>query len=399
MGEYYPVFDNGEVKAFINAGGDVISMLDSHGEKFFLWISRSEGVNISTLLRGRYLVVDDRKLWIARLLDPAPTLYGYVAYNLDAYVDFLASKVREKLRYKKVLLSFSGGKDSIASLVVLLKLQEHIPFDLFVVYSYVPYLESLRNDRFIDYIERKLNIDIERVEAPRDIMKRVLFDSGLPFRGYRWCTYLKIKPIRKLKREKRIDFEVSNERLFEASKRFKSLLSYARQGIFISGGQFKPMYPLTILDVIKLNREINLVHPDYLNGCSRISCALCPYRMIYEIKEGYKDVEDPGVIEKALQIGYEKFYKARIDWDTYLEHELWRFHPEQAELLSRIIKKLKKREYEEKISEETIRELISNPWMVDLPSHPIISLDTIFVKAREWSRKPIYSVINPPWKK
>ena len=403
MGEYYPVIDtNGRVKEFINSGADVISILRDEGEFFFFWNGLHEGIDVTGLIGSekKLSVPYEGGIYIYALLDPSPTLYGYVAYDIDEYVSFLREKVSKKLNGKKVLLSFSGGKDSIASLAVLLKLQEYVSFKLFIVYSYVSYLEAVRNDRFIDEVEKKLSLDIVRVETPRETMRRILLDTGLPFRGYRWCTYLKIKPIRAFRRRNGIDFEISNERLFETSKRFKSLVTYARQKIFISGGRFKPIYPLALLDVVKICRDRNLVHPDYLEGFSRVSCALCPYRMLYEVKDGIKDVEDPGLIEKALKIGYEKFYQGKVSWEDYMEYELWRFHPDRAKLFIALreflSEQIKIREFK-RISEESVREKFRSIWIRNLPQNPRISLRNLYDMVREWSKIATYSVINPPW--
>ena len=84
--------------------------------------------------------------WVEKVL----IAHGYVAPGLEDYAYELAKRVWEKLLGKKVLLSFSGGGDSTACLLLLLKLSEMVGFEVRVCYVHIPYLESDDNPRFVE---------------------------------------------------------------------------------------------------------------------------------------------------------------------------------------------------------------------------------------------------------
>jgi len=400
MGEYVPVIEkDGTVRSFINCGADFISVTDKDGAKIYFCLFPETCYDITKFVSKGVISLSDIEILLYKMLDTVPTLFGYTAYDLDHYVGYLARRVADQLNNRKVLLSYSGGKDSTVSLIVLLKLMEHISFDLHVSYVYVPYLESERNLRFIDHVAKKLNIDIEYLEADRNVMKKALLDFGLPYRGFRWCTYQKIKPIRRKKKELQIDYEVVSDRISETFKRFKTLIQYAMQERFTMGKQFRPTYIFTILDVVKIVRENDLLHPEYIDGSLRVSCALCPYRAAPEINMRYEEVEDSGFIETVLKEEFNKWYRDMSSFEEFLNLALWRYHPEQAKkILS--LRRITIRESRNLGKEDytKFQNMFKSIWIHELPQKPIFEISDAIKIWKNVAEDPKPIILNPPWK-
>ena len=378
MGEYTPVVDKkGEIRGFVNLGADFVYYSDGTSEKIFFW-DFDEGVLINNLIEDSKIILPDADIIVIdKLLDKTKNIIAYTFSVLDDIVKILAKNLREKLEGKKVLHSFSGGKDSIASLYLLLKLQGEISFKLDAVYVHVPYLESLDTHKFLDNVEKRLGIEIKRLEADRKIMLYSFKKYGMPFRGFRWCTYLKVKAIRKVKKGGGYDYEVKGDRSGESYKRFKTLLEYAKQRMFISGKQFKPIFFMTLLDVVRINRELDLVHPHYLKGCPRIACEFCPYKNLFEFFVTDKNVEDIGFIEKIIEETYKRGYK--MPFDDYVKRHMWRFHPNLAKSFYSLSKILENKNVE-KIPLQKLVNDFSSIWINPLPKLRIVRLNDILKK-------------------
>jgi len=347
MGEYVPFFENEQVIGFINSGGDFTRIIHENESKTILWYNDEIGFKITDMVNGFNVEIDGDIIYLWNFLDLTPGVFGYIIDSVEEYVKEISKLVEKELNGRKTLLSYSGGKDSTAGLIVALKLQEFINFDLKVVYSHVPFLESPENIKFIEYVAKKLNIDIEILEADRETILEKLKKFGLPYRGFRWCTYQKVKPIRKIKKKLNIDCEIVSERAWESYKRMLALSQYAKQRKFIIGGQFKIVYPLTILDVVKISKEEGIIHNDYLKGYTRVSCDLCPYRNIFELKESINKVEDPGLIDSIIKFEHEQWYKKISSLEEFNKFALWRFNEPMARLAIKIRKKVIKEEREE----------------------------------------------------
>ncbi len=392
MGEYIPVVDEkGKIREFVNLGADFVYYSDGASEKIFFW-DLDKGVLINDLIKDSKIILPDADIIVIdKLLDKTKNIIAYTFSTLDDIVKIIAKNLREKLKGKKVLHSFSGGKDSIASLYLLLKLQSEISFKLDAVYVHVPYLESLDTHRFLDDVEKRLGIEIKRLEADRKIMLYSFKKYGMPFRGFRWCTYLKVKAIRKVKKEGRYDYEVKGDRSGESYKRFKTLLEYAKQRMFISGKQFKPIFFMTLLDVVRINRELDLVHPHYLKGCPRIACEFCPYKNLFEFSVTDKNVEDIGFIENMIKETYKRGYD--IPFEDYINRHMWRFHPNLAKSFYSLSKILRD-ENLETISIQKVVNDFSSIWINPLPKLKVINFDKIFEELMNLSKIEKFGVFE-----
>ncbi len=320
--ERYPYIRDGEIKAWILSSSE-FSIID---RSIYFWTTSREVIDVSQMIKWPYLEVNNERFNLITHIEDIEWPYISLAWNLDEYVDYLRKVIKCD---RPVLLNFSGGKDSVAAMIVLLELGCEVK----PVYSYVNYLESIKTQRFLDLVERKLGIEIIRVEAGKEIMRSML-EKGMPYRGNRWCTYLKVKPIRKL--QKRCDcLRGSGERLTEAFKRFK--VGYKKKRIPIQDGiKIRPVYPLTLIDVVKIVRDVELVHPDYYEGLPRVACVFCPYKTLFEFSEkDFNDVEDPGVIESAIKASYKRF-KYKMDFEEFWKTHSWRFPPSVANFFHRL---------------------------------------------------------------
>ncbi len=387
IGEWIPTFLL-DSKCFISLGMDSIAIFNNRGIKVYFMIEHIAKF-LSDFRANEHSGFLFNKIRYSTLIDAAPSIFGRIISDVDHYIYTLAEIVGSKLKDKRLVLWYSGGKDSTSALYIILRLQELINFKLFVGYIHVPFLDGEENSKFIDFVERKFSIDIIRASIGKNYMYRLLMERGLPYRGYRWCTYnAKIKVMRKIKRNLNCDFEISAERIFESFKRFRSLREYAKQFMFISGNQFKPIFPLTILDIVNICKKIDLVHPHYLQGCSRISCSLCPYRTIIELNKTLKDTHDPGLVEELIRITHKK-YHSTIGYDIYKRYALWRFSPKISSIILELKQHLSRRE-DRGICETDLLKSIAWIWHHNIEA-PRITLTDIFSLVPNM-KNPIYIV-------
>jgi len=328
MTELYPLVKEGRLHGVIGSGGDATIICSWHRCRYYLWTSKEVALDVTELLdrRGALVLEGDGGRGFAPIgswvLAP-PYVHARVVTDLDEYADWLARLVGREIRGRRVLLGFSGGKDSLAALLVLLKLLERVSFRLHVMFIHIPFLESPRNVRFVEEVARRLSIDVDIVEAPRREMKALLKWKGMPRRGYRFCTMYKAKPMRKVLKEDPRAIEVVGDRLTESPKRFERLARAASSRLVLAGRKFRPTYMLSLLDIVSVVRDSGLIHPAYLEGSPRVACDLCPYRVLYEFAE-LPEPEDSELVERVLEKTWRKWYNW-ISYEGFREQHLWRF--------------------------------------------------------------------------
>jgi len=397
MTELYPLIEGGELIGVIGSGGDATIVCRRGGEcRYYLWLSTREAVDVTSLLDKRHaLVIGGEKgrgfapigSWV---LAP-PYIHARSVTSLDEYAEWLARLVGREIRGKRVLLGFSGGKDSLAALLVLLRLQEYVGFRLHVMYIHIPFLEAPRNIEFVERVSRRLGVSIDFVEAPRRDMKALLKWKGMPRRGYRYCTMYKAKPMRQVLKEDPRAIEVIGDRLTESPKRFERLSKAAAARAVLSGRKFRPTYMLSLLDIVSMVRGSGLIHPAYLEGAPRVACDLCPYRVLYELHQ-LPDLEDPELIEKVLRKTWQKWYNW-TSYEEFREQHLWRF---PAKLAKPILyaKKLVRSMELERISREQVVEYMRRVWEDPLPRAPRISEPWVLAEAalRAWRRRELLAI-------
>ncbi len=372
--ELYPVIRDGVVVGYVSSSADFTAIFDRSGSivKRILWFSRDYGAVIDKIMVGSSIVVPSSSYRIDfdQWFEYLPPLGFYTFSDLDKYIEFLEHVIGGLLRNRTVMISFSGGKDSYVSLLILSLLRKRVEFRLVAVYSHMPYLENNENSKMAEKICRDLDVEFIYVEPDKHVVKRYLENEGLPYRGIRWCTYLKTRPIRVLRKRLSVDYMVSGDRIGEALKRFTRLLPSALKREFVKGKELRPAYTLTILDVVRICRETGYIHPDYLVGLPRVSCSYCPYKSLYEFsvtkKTGFEDY-----LEDILRREYRVWYRDKgISWNDFVEKALWRYTPRAARAWNEAmnyVEKLVNRGELELVKASEVLDMFKSIWTERLP--------------------------------
>ncbi len=385
MTELYPVVSKGAVTALQGGAAEALVRYDPETlqPRVYFWLEPGRGVDITGFLDERgHARIGDVALPVRLWLLSAPYIHGYTVESADEQAERLARLVGRELRGRRVVLGYSGGKDSTAALLVLLGLQERVGFRLDVMYIHIPYIESPRNVRFVEEVAKRLSIDIEIVEAPRKKFRSYLLWRGLPRRGDRWCTFFKVKPMREYKKRHRGALEVVADRLTEAPKRLEKLAGPASRHEYLSGRKFRPTYLMTLLDVVRIVRDSGLVHPAYLDGLPRVACHLCPFKSLHEFTVT-EELEDPGLIEAVLKKEHRKWY-SEIPYEEFVRHHLWRYPRREALLVYRVkklLEKLAERGELEEIRAEEANAGYRSVWVEPLPEAPRLNPPDVAAKA------------------
>ena len=336
MTELYPLVEGGRVVGVIGSGGDATKVCRGGECRFYLWMSVNEAYDVTGMLdrTGRLRVrVEGGEAVIpvgSWLLSP-PYVHARAVPDVDEYARFLARAVGRELRGRRVLLGFSGGKDSMAALLVLLKLLEYVDFKLHILYVHIPFLEAPRSVEFVERVSSRLGVEIDVRVAPRREMKSLLKWKGLPRRGYRYCTVYKAKPMRQLRKEDPRLIEVIGDRLTESPKRMERLSKAAAYRVVLVGRKFRPTFFFTLLDVVDIVKRSGLIHPDYLDGLPRVACAICPYKSLHEFRR-LPPLEDEELIRRVMEKTWRKWY-SWTSFEQFEKHHLWRYPYRVAQTL------------------------------------------------------------------
>lgn len=191
---------------------------------------------------------------------------------------------------KSVVVSFSGGKDSLVALDLARRagIKKAIFSDTTIEDKItIEYVRNLHN--FMD-------VDIEILEPKVDFF--TLFDEyGPPSRRYRWCCpTIKYPQIAEYDRKNNIKYMITGLRKSESPIRTK----YEIIGInpmIPNVKEFNPIIDWSEKDVFGYIKNHNLpLNPIYNLGFKRNGCVICPYKKISEINK-YKAIE-PELLEK-----------------------------------------------------------------------------------------------------
>ncbi len=363
--ERYPAFENNRIRAWLVDSAEFTAV----NAKKYMWISKDTGINIDPFLKESFplLRIGNEVLNFVRVFEDIPWPYISVAWDLEEYIDWLRKNVPRGL---KVILNFSGGKDSIAAARVLSEIADEV----ILVYSHVTYLENQKNIDFVQDVANKLGLKAVILEADKDVMRSMLL-KGMPFRGNRWCTFMKVRPIKRYLKEMKDYVRADGERMTEALKRFKRLGMSSRKPRPFDGGRVRPIYPLTLIDVVKIVRDLGMVHWDYLKGLPRVACTFCPYKSLREFDGSeWNEVEDPGLIEEAIRVSYKRF-EYDIPWEDFLERHLWRFSPKLANKIYKMQETLAKEKGLERIDSKVVSKLYRSLWTEPIPKPRTINVE------------------------
>ncbi|HIP85047.1 MAG TPA: hypothetical protein EYH17_00200, partial [Pyrodictium sp.] len=190
--EPYPIVRDGKVVGCVVSGSDLTIVEDLRGDRrTILWFSSERGAVVDSLLvGGRLYAPNGLYVDVGQWVEVMPFQPYHSFSSIDDYLQWFVSVAGEVLHGKKVVVGFSGGKDSLVASYVLSLASKKLDFKLILVYSHVPFLESEKNKDFVEKAANSLGVDLVEVGPPRPIFREYMFREGLPYRGTRWCTYL-----------------------------------------------------------------------------------------------------------------------------------------------------------------------------------------------------------------
>lgn len=213
-------------------------------------------------------------------------------------------------------VSFSGGKDSLATLLILLSAGYEPP--LLFLNTGLEFDETLEN---IYYISDKFNLDLIEGEAGNKFWETIDF-FGIPARDYRWCCKTCKLGVASLLIKENFKNGILS---FIGQRRYESQ-SRARHGKIWKNpwvnGQIgvSPIQNWTALHVwLYLFMEKARWNTLYEKGLSRIGCWLCPASDMaeFELKKHYKW----NIFEEKLK-EFSKKHNLPKEW---IELGLWRW--------------------------------------------------------------------------
>ncbi|MHA1893623.1 MAG: phosphoadenosine phosphosulfate reductase domain-containing protein [Candidatus Helarchaeota archaeon] len=227
------------------------------------------------------------------------------------------------------LISFSGGKDSLALLLLILK--SGIDFKMFFIDTGIEFKENVE---YIDYIVEKFNLRDKflRYKSKNDFYFEALENFGPPARDFRWCCkVVKLSNVNDLIRE---NFP-KGVLTFIGNRKYESFLrrDESRKGK-ISRNSYIPLQ----INVNPINNWIALmvwcyifkeqtmndlkINPLYELGYERVGCMPCPANKLADIeilKESFPD-EYEKLFNLLRKYAEENNYSE--EWITY---GLWRW--------------------------------------------------------------------------
>ncbi len=336
MSEALPVFRGGELIGYTALSTEFsVTGLRGEGRSVYLWGPRGAWRVDGVVEAGGFRF--DPRVWAVY----AP-LEAWRSINLlEDLVSWIERGAGWRLRGRRLLLSYSGGKDSTAALIVLDALYDRLDFHLDIVHVHMPYLEPEYHIDEALRLASRLGWSVEVIEPPRRVLARRLLEEGLPWRRARWCTYYKTRPLDEFFEERGYDYMVVGDRKGESIARSRRL----RPDTLFDRRRFEPIKHLTLIDVALLVRSQGLVHRDYQLGLTRVSCRYCPYKSLPElvIEEGVGGDEDPGLIEEVLRREWRRWYR-RIPLQDFMENHYWRYPPRIARAFHEAKKRFEGRE-------------------------------------------------------
>lgn len=172
------------------------------------------------------------------------------------------------------ILGLSGGKDSTALAVLM---RQQYP-DLKIEYFFCDTHKELpETEEYLDRIEARLGIRIERLEAERGFDHWLdVYGGALPSPKMRWCTkQMKIIPLEKF---------VGDD---EAFSYIGIRADEHRDGYISTKSNITPVFPfkehgLVKADIYRLLEESGIGLPDYYRWRSRSGCFFCFFQRKYE---------------------------------------------------------------------------------------------------------------------
>lgn len=194
----------------------------------------------------------------------------------------LLRRAFEELEPDTVVVPWSGGKDSTATLLLAL---EVVPRHLLQVVYVDTGTEFPQTHEYVETLARRLGVSVTRLYAGVD--RELLSGSRpLPTHDNRWCTGLKLEALKRfLSLQKGKKLVVVGDRGVESVKR--SERTPFSQDTMIGVQDVYRVTPLKVWSALHvqlylLSRGVNL-HPLYSMGFYRVGCYMCPSLRSWEL--------------------------------------------------------------------------------------------------------------------
>ena len=245
----------------------------------------------------------------------------YLQNKEEEAVSFLRKILeKHKISRNRIFVSFSGGKDSLVSLLISLRTFGRIP----ILFNDTG-LELPETVEYVEDIAKEYNLELIKAEAG-DAFFRALKVFGPPARDYRWCCkIIKLAPIREAIRKRfgeGLVLSIVGQRRYESLARALSPRIWVNKwlpGVLAAS----PIHNWTALEVwafifLKKARP----NPLYFKGFDRLGCWLCPACEIAEFK----------IVEKKYPELWNKWKYFLENWrlqhnfgEAWLRLHLWRW--------------------------------------------------------------------------
>lgn len=235
------------------------------------------------------------------------------------------SEIREYLSKNRlpVNVSFSGGKDSLASLILAQKLVPRIEV-LFINTG----LEFPETVQYVRELCSRHKLRLHEVQAKSDFFEQVE-SFGPPAKDYRWCCKSnKLGPMTAFlaSRYPRGCVTIEGRRIYESFNR--STIKAVERNPYVPGQtMLAPIRNWRALDVmLYIHWNKHVPNPLYQEDYERIGCWLCPASLQSEfscLKESHPDLYrrwDSCLQQWREESGLEKRY---VDWGFWR----WKRHP------------------------------------------------------------------------
>ncbi|TFF89412.1 MAG: hypothetical protein EU549_00685 [Promethearchaeota archaeon] len=220
-----------------------------------------------------------------------------------------------------VIISFSGGKDSLCAL--LIAKQELKDFSIVFIDTGLEFPETIEYTKFIIH---KLNLDSKLlIIRPKADFWELLSKYGMPTRDYRWCNHI----LKLLCMKNFISENYNGEVLTVLGSRKRESRARYREKIISKNKNIRNQINVNIIHKwstfqvwLYIFREKVEFNPMYKKNFNRVGCWMCPSNKLGElktIKETHPDLYD------RLQKYLEKYKDSIGAGSDFIEHGLWRW--------------------------------------------------------------------------
>ncbi len=350
----YVVADKGAIKAVLEGKnllrpgileadpsilpGEHVAILDEEGK---VWASGISKVNGDELVEGRGVGIKVKQR--GREDTSCGSLQDFLRANEGIMREEERRAIQEiKWAYEKVkkpiIVSFSGGKDSMASL--LLTMKSGLPFKVCFIDTGLEFPQTIE---YVKRVEEKYGIRVEKISSG-GLFWKVLDRFGPPARDFRWCCkVLKTGPMMRYLKKNFPEgvLAIIGQRKYESAVRSRSPRIWKNPWIPLQTS-FSPIQNWTSLHVwTYLMIEKAPINELYRMGFHRIGCYLCPAG----------EVGDFDRVKEAYPEGWERWkrYLKDLGGELWIKFGLWRWRelPKSMIRFGKLPERIRRRDWEE----------------------------------------------------